>query len=481
MTTRTWSSYQTAIFDFVENGTGNAVVQAVAGSGKTTTIVEALSRVNGSSIFLAFNKAIAEELKSRGVNARTFHSLTYSPVMRFKGARNVETNKLRRLVDDHVGDYDASLYGQFMLKMVGLARQAGIGCLVEDVTSEWVALADHHGIELASDEAEFDVAIQMSRQLLRWSNASKLVDFDDLLYVAVKDGVKLDKFDFIFVDEAQDTNAIQRAILRKIMHADSRVIAVGDKAQAIYGFRGSDANSLSLIQSEFGAVELPLTVSYRCPVAVVEHARQWVSHIESAPDAPAGKVTYLNDEWDHRLFQPTDLVVCRRTKPLVKLAYSLLAKQVGCRIMGKEIGEGLVNLIEKQKAKGIDALVEKLSNWASRESEKAIAKKQEEKAATINDKVEAILCLIDGLPETDRTVPALVRLIQRLFADVKGVTTLATIHKAKGLEAKRVLWLDYGYVSKWAKLDWQKEQEANLRYVATTRAQEELVLLDDRA
>ncbi len=477
--TRTWSPYQLAIFNFVENGSGNAVVQAVAGSGKTTTIVEALKRVKGSSIFLAFNKSIAEELKSRGVNARTFHSLTYSPVTRSRGARTVNQNKLYQLVDKHLGEWDRSLYGQFMVKMVGLARQAGIGCLVADEENEWVAIADHHNVELQKDEADFATAIRYSRKLLEWAYQSRDVDFDDLLYFAVRDGIKLDKYDFVFVDEAQDTNAIQRAILRKIMHDDSRLVAVGDKAQAIYGFRGADSNSLGLIQSEFGAIELPLTVSYRCPVEVVKFAQQYVSHIEAAPNALAGKVTNLGGDFQLADFAPTDLVVCRTTKPLVSLAYQMLGKQIGVRIMGREIGEGLKTLIEKQKAKGIDALIEKLEKFATRETEKAIAKRQEDKASAVQDKVDAVLCLIGGLPETDRTVPALIRLIDKLFSDQRGVTTLATIHKAKGLEAKRVFWLNSSECpSKWARQDWQKEQEKNLCYVAVTRAIEELVLIE---
>lgn len=97
---KTWSPLQTAIFNLIEdpNG-GNAIIEAVAGSGKTTTIVEGVKRARGTTIFLAFNKSIAEELKSRGVNARTFHSLTYGPVTQHKGVRTVEIDKLRRLCD----------------------------------------------------------------------------------------------------------------------------------------------------------------------------------------------------------------------------------------------------------------------------------------------------------------------------------------------------------------------------------------------
>lgn len=77
---RIWSPNQETIFDFAVNRTGNSIVEAVAGSGKTTTMVETQTRIMHkrlSNIFLAFNKSIATELKNRGVNARTFHSLTY--------------------------------------------------------------------------------------------------------------------------------------------------------------------------------------------------------------------------------------------------------------------------------------------------------------------------------------------------------------------------------------------------------------------
>jgi superfamily I DNA/RNA helicase len=158
----------------------------------------------------------------------------------------------------------------------------------------------------------------------------------------------------------------------------------------------------------------------------------------------------------------------------------MLAAGVGVRIMGREIGEGLKTLIEKQKAKGVDALIGKLEKFRERETEKATAKGRDDKAAAVGDKVDAVLCLIQSLPETDRTIPALTRLIDRLFADVRGVTTLATIHKAKGLEAARVYWLNSSQCpSKWARKPWQQAQEANLCYVATTRAQEELVLIEE--
>ncbi len=477
---RTWSTYQNNVFDFVEHGTGNAIVEAVAGSGKTTTIVEALSRVQGASIFLAFNKSIADELKARGVNARTFHSLTYSAVTRFKNTRQVDADKLRRIVRAEFKGNDEVLYGSFVTKLVGLARQLGVGCLVPDVQQVWLDIATLHDLELDNDAADLGRALELASELLSLSNASPMVDFDDLLYLAVKEGLSLPKFDFVFVDEAQDTNSIQRAILRKILKPGARMVAVGDPAQAIYGFRGASSNSMDLIADEFDCTRLPLTVSYRCATSVVNHARTWVDHIEPAPNAPEGVVEDLGTAWKPQVFQQGDLIVCRTTKPIVALGFTLLRNRIPAHIMGKEIGKGLKTLIEKQQAKGIDHLIQKLEAWGEREAEKARAKQDEAKVEQVYDKVDTIMVLIDGLGENRRTVPALLETIDQLFADAVGAVTLATIHKAKGLEADTVYWLNSSQCpSKWARQPWQQQQERNLCYVAVTRAKHTLRLIED--
>lgn len=496
--TRTWSPYQNTCFDFIANGRGNAIVKAVAGSGKTTTGVEMVKRIpTGSHIFLAFNKSIADELKGRGINGRTFHSLTFSPVTRAKGCSNVESNKLRLIITDAVNNdeqnmprspalnfmskRDSQMYGNFIVRLVGLARNSGVGCLCQNIPEVWQGLVEYHDLELDNEAATIERGIELAMQLLEWSNRSALLDFDDLLYFAVKDNISLPKFDYVFVDEAQDTNAIQRAILRKIMKAGSRLIAVGDPAQAIYGFRGADSNSMDMIAQEFGAVELPLTVTYRCATSIVEYAKQWGTDIEAAPGAAEGVVKNLDQSWKHEDFLGSDLVVCRTTRPLIALAYQFLRARIPARVMGKDIGEGLKALVKKMNAKGIDALVEKLEAFTEREYQKFIARGSEAKAEAVRDKTDSVMCLIEGLPETDRTVPALLATIDDLFNDRRSGVTLATIHKSKGLEADRVWWLNASACpASWAKQPWQKQQERNLCYVAATRAKAELVMFEER-
>lgn len=477
-----WSNYQANIFNFVQNGTGNAVIQAVAGSGKSTTIVEAMNRIPASktAIFLAFNKAIAEELRSRGVNARTFHSLTYMPVTQFKKVRNVEMSKLRILARDNMSGNDESLYSSFCQRLVGLAKQVGMGFLTQDIESNWMDIVDHHQLELDSEGADLYRAVELSRKLLQWSNESSLIDFDDMLFLAVKEGLVLPKFDFVFVDEAQDTNQIQRALLRKILKPTSRIVAVGDSAQAIYGFRGADSDSLNLIRDEFNCIELPLTVSYRCPTSVVKLAQQWVPSIESAPGAAEGTVATLG-EWNTNILAANDLVVCRTTRPLISLAYRMLRDRQPVRIMGREIGQGLIKLVEQMRARGIDALITKLGAWSERECEKARAKQNDGLVQSIQDRADSIICIAESLPETERTVPGLIAVINTLFSDVANATVLATIHKSKGLEANNVFWLNSSQCpSKWAKQPWQVAQETNLMYVAVTRAKKTLIMIEDK-
>lgn len=479
--TREWSPYQRSIFDFAASGQGNAIVKAVAGSGKSTTVEAAVRCVTGSHIVLAFNKPIATAMTLRGVNGRTFHSLCFSPVMRHKQQQNPTTTKLRDIVDEALTGSEARMYGQFIVRLVGLGRNAGIGCLEPDLPETWLSLIEHHDLELDSQFGKIERAVELASELLEESYASPLVDFDDMLYLAVRDGLSLPKFDNVFVDEAQDTNAIQRAILRKIMKPTSRLFAVGDPAQAIYGFRGADSNSMQLLADEFNCIELPLTVSYRCPASVVAYAHKWVAHIEAAPGAPEGSVMDLGDAWSPSHFEARDLIVCRTTKPLIKLAYQLIKMRVPAHIMGKEIGAGLASLINKLNGKGIEGLVEKLFAWSTREHEKAIARKKEAKAETIIDKRDAVLTLIDALEENDRTVPALLRLIDTMFTDTKRGVTLVTIHKSKGLEAERVFWLNASQCpAKWARQEWQQQQERNLCYVATTRAKSKLFLMEEK-
>src|SRR5208337_783141 len=371
-----FSIYQNAIFTFLAEQKRNLVVRAGAGSGKTTLLTEIVKRLAGRTIFLAFNKAIQVELERRGVFAKTFHGLVYAPVTRFYSTMSraqVDANKVRNLIRERYTDADQRTYGAFVFKLVGLAKNSGMGFLMDDTEQNWDELAAKHDLEIEDAKGSYGQALVLSRSMLEISNQAAmngLLDFDDLLFLAVKEGIKLPTFDNVLVDEAQDTNAIQRAILRKIMHDSSRLVAVGDPSQGIYGFRGADHDAMDLIKSEFNAEELPLTVSYRCATAIVKYASQF-GVIEAAPGAAEGVVRTVKREgyeWVQSM-AAGDLAICRLTKPLIELAYDLMVARKPAYMMGREIGEGLVNLIKKQQAKGVANLIEKLDASTDREIE----------------------------------------------------------------------------------------------------------------
>lgn len=476
---KVWSSLQEAIFNKIERGEGNVFVNAVAGSGKTTTIVEATNRCgNRTRIFLAFNKAIADELRARGVFAKTFHALCITPVSRFKGAKDVDTRKMVRLTKAMGVPYH---YGSFVRKLVGLGKQAGVGCpgMATNEKRTWMRIISHHNLELDSEFATIEQAVAYAEDLLDESNRDPGYDFDDMLYLVVKENLQLDKFDFIFVDEAQDTNALQREILRKMMHDGTRLVAVGDPAQSIYGFRGADSTAIEVLCEEFECETLPLSVTYRCDRAIVQYAQQWVPDIQAREGAEQGVVKSL-DSWDLDMFESTDLILCRTSKGLLSLGLRMIKNQIPVQILGKEIGEGLRSLIKRMDTQDLDILSQRLVEWRDREMTKSLKDEDENAAQNIQDKADAILAMIDGMPEGQRTMVHLNSAIDYMFDPKQTAVRLATIHKAKGLEAPRVFWLNRKMCpSKWAKSTWQKQQELNLCYVATTRAKHELYMIED--
>lgn len=475
-----WSIYQQDIFNFVKRSTKSALIQAVAGSGKTTTIVEATKHAQGQVVFLAFNKSIATELKQRKVNARTFHSLSYGAVLRHRNVKEVCGNKTNELVRKHFSSKAAYIYGSFLDKAISLAKAEGVGCLVPDEPSIWYHLIDKHGLTFESDEpdASIEQAVELCSKTLKLSNESREIDFDDMLYVPVREGLSLPKFDVIFVDEVQDTNAIQRAILRKIMKSNSRIIGVGDRSQAIYGFRGADSNAMDLLAEEFDCVQFPLSVSYRCAENVVIAAREYCNHIECSDNAKLGSVQSLGTKWTTENFRAGDLVVCRTTRPIVSLAFKMLKEGKPVYVYGRSLSQGLTSLIKKFKTNNLEDLEAKLGMWSRAEIEKAVAQQNDAKAEAIYDKVETIKCLTQSLDE-GADVAQLLTVIDELFREKSHCTMLSTIHKAKGLEAETVYWLNASECpSPWARQAWQREQEINLCYVAVTRAKTNLIKIE---
>ncbi len=484
------STYQQAFFDWVQTGTGSALVNAVAGSGKTTTIVQSLSLISDDQdvLFLAFNKKIATELQARvpkHVMAATFHSRGYAAWRRHTGGSvsAPDGNKSRELVRRYFSQFEAEAFGGTICKWVSVAKSAGIGAIMDDNEDNWFALAAHYDIELPEGDESRRRIVEAARRLLSLSVAAAMerssrIDFDDMLYMPLLKDAPFDKVDWLFVDESQDTNAVQLAILRRMLKPGGRLVAVGDPRQAIYGFRGADAAAMNNIRAAFNCCELPLTISYRCAQSVVRLAQSIVPHMQASATAPEGEVLTL--DMDKVTFKNTDVIICRNTAPIVELAYQLIGKGVGCKVLGREIGAALATLINKLEGANLDDMLTKLDTFTERESAKFLSKGQEQKAEAVKDRAECIRAIATNLPESSRTTSALLSAIDRMFSDDSGtgLLTLCTAHKSKGLEWDRVFIYRADLMpSKYARQAWQQEQEKNLQYVAWTRAKRTLVFI----
>lgn len=486
---------QQAFIQALVHGIENIALVARAGTGKTTTIIlgvnaYAAAKPEAEILVCAFNKAIADEvahkLKQAGhtdwrkVQAGTIHSMGFG-LVKFVFKPTVNEYKVRELIrtknDPLYEQYEAQI-----AELVRLAKGAGFGFFPDVQIGDaraWYELADHFDVNGLEDTSDMDRVVEAAQTIYRMSlEQTNVVDYDDMiLFPLVKNlRVKFTK-DLVILDEAQDTSRARQALARKFVKPHTgRMVVVGDDRQAIYGFAGADAAALPNMIENLSAVTLPLTMTWRCPQAVVREAQRLVPDIVAAEGAIEGEVLTLQEM--PKDLQTTDAVLCRNTAPLVALAYSLIRAGKACKVEGRSIGEGLAKLAGRWKVTSIDMLLRKLDDYKAREMQKAMAKGQERKMEEIEDRVATLVEICNAvLAQGKHNVTDVQDFIRNLFADgATNVITLATYHRSKGREWQRVYLYEHTKrcPTPYAKQAWQKQQEANLAYVAITRAQQTL-------
>lgn len=554
------------LFDKLKTpGPPHVIVEARAGTGKTTTLICGLQKIRGevpgvdvlkdpwkpelgtwrkeiepspqqravwdamaesrgagSVCFVAFNKSIATELQARvpkGCEAMTMHSMGFRACQAAFGKLKVDQYRVQDIIADLLGKDIRDLRKdkletvKAVEELVGLCKMNLVGffggnlhttaanannsiCWDETLTE----LASHYDVELNGNRREiFDLVPQVLERC-KAVHVDRCVDFDDMIWLPVVRSLNLTKYDLLLVDEAQDLNRCQQQLA---MAAGRRLILCGDPKQAIYGFAGADSQSMArmedvLSRTDRGCVRLPLTVTRRCGKAIVREAQKIVPDFEAFETNPDGRVLHalykteqtveVNDPSRpttksenagyHRLVQDGDMCLCRVNAPLVSQCFRFLKAGRKANIQGRDIGQGLIKPLKKLKATDVVDLVAKLDDWHAKERRKEEAKRNpnEAKLIALQDKLDCLLCFTEG----QETVEAVVKKIESVFTDDKtspGIK-LSSIHKAKGLEAKRVFFLmpkEGPCPHPMAKTAWAKEQEQNLLYVGITRAIEDLV------
>jgi len=476
---------QERIFLFTKKRQENVLIKAYAGAGKTTTIVEAVKQLpmDKSIMFLAFNKHIQEELKTKlpeGVRCYTTYGLGVSAIKRkygdriqfdeFKADKIIQKKAKNWKLDEEMKEEDIFFYLNDIKKLANLCR------LTLTLKPEYVSyVADRYDIPINKPK---DIK-RVLKVLDVMSTDRKTYDFTDMIFLpAIDNSIWFFPQDYVFVDEVQDLNRCQIRIIEKVLKHDrktkklqGRLICVGDFFQGIYGFNAADEKSFEWFEKFPNTKTLPLSVSFRCSQAVIRKAQEIVPDIKALPDAPEGSVREGNVLEEA---QSGDFVLCRTTMPLVKLFFEYLTQRKKAIIKGSDIGVHLIELIGK--INNIDALIRfweaELQTYRHDLKKEGILNPKEHSGyTTLEDKVDTLLFLA-------RLADSILDLkykIKSIFTDeIQGIV-LSTVHKIKGLEANRVFIIRPDLLPMQVSKPWQAIQEKNLQYVAYTRARLDLI------
>lgn len=511
------SVQQQAIVEEGRTGNGSILIEALAGTGKTFTLLQLLRVLRGSTALTAFNNKIAEELEEKvtkaGItNARvgTCHKYGFEAVRKAmpgirlegKGKGRAGYYKFDKIAAQL--NIPSEMQG-FVKKAVSLAKQRAIGflCAFND-REAWLDLVFHYSLDeaLFGDEKNGHVehdpvkreaylrdALQFACKALKLevklAIEEKICNFDDMIYLPLVLGMEVQKYDNVLVDEAQDTNPARRELVKAMLKPNGRAIFVGDRNQAIYHFAGADNDSLDVIQREFACKTLPLTMTYRCAKAVVAVAQQFVPEYEAFETNNQGSYVEMDETaFDAIQLNPVeDAIICRNTKPLIDVAFGLIRRGIACRVEGKDIGKDLIKLVKRfeRRSETLSELEDNLVQYRDEESDALNTQGKEMAAESLCDRVDTILAIIGFLPR-HAEITNLIAKIDEMFEDTKAgevsnKVLLMTLHRSKGLEWKRVfIWGRNKFCpSKRARTPDEVAQEAHLQYVGITRAIDTLV------
>lgn len=521
-----WSNYQNVIFEAAAKTTESLAINAVAGSGKTTTLVEVARNVptysDENSIFpnsilcLAFGREIAKVLDARmnvvnpSAQVCTFHVLGLRTWGRFAPGCKLDKGKwgdvlrdpftqlwpisdtagIKQLASLAMADGLVPDVAKFteeerkawdeLPKRLPVSLASWVSGIVPDDAQSWECLSQKYALDATAD------VIMATRRALALTLATSLQDvsFDDMLYAPFSYQVTAAQtYDVIIVDEAQDVNAIQAELISRTLVPGGRVIIAGDPDQAIMGFRGCLEDAFHSLAGRFKCRELPLSVSYRCPRAVVRRAQQYVERIEHAPSAPDGNVLDRGLRWVSSEFRAQDdVILCRNIAPLVNLRYQLREEGVPCHVTGDGIPvAAIVKLAKRTGAADYVRLESYLDQYFEERSQRWGA--LDSRLGALDDHRKIILTCARRLKSKGNFMQALVAEIENSLREERASSLeLSTIHRAKGREWKRVfiLGMKRYMPSRYATQPWQQEQERHLAYVGITRAKCELHFIDEK-
>lgn len=455
-------------------------------SGKTTTLIELSRRTppTRDSIFLAFNKSIANELANRlppDRKAQTLHSCALGALRRaFKLQIDISENKYFQMALNELKWPEKLPVKQKMSlcgKVARLYDLMRVNCLYGDseaVFNLGLRYGEEVGDQIVSQALSLhNIATQFSDRFFFSAGGKIKMDFTDMLTYAIKYVPKSEfrQYSVVMTDEIQDLNPLQYQLIQRLKSPRGRLIGVGDQRQSIYSFQGSNLDTLNAIKNAPNTVSLPLSMTYRCSKAIVNEAlKVFPNGIEAAPFAKDGIVR----DGSLSEAQIGDFILCRNNAPLVDAFIGLLKQGKRAQILGKEFGNEVIELIDSVNE--IWDLEKKLVNFEDNLKAKGISNPMKVSSyQELDDRVNVLISLYLHYQSLEKVR----EVIQEMFTDRPDFSqqiTLSTIHKSKGLESNRVFFLNPELIpSKFATSELELYAENCLKFVAITRAKNELI------
>lgn len=312
----------------VDHPGGPLLVLAGPGTGKTTTLIEAVvDRIDNRGLtpeqvlVLTFSRKAADELKSRiaarlgrttaTAPAMTFHSFCYALVREFQGPESY-ANPLRLLsapeqdamIQELVNGTGASDWPKGLQPAL---RTRGFAGELQAIMAKARSLAmDAVDLSQVAKTAKRDDWLAAARFFQEYAEVSALtnsIDYSDLVFQALAiardpehQDVLRKRFALVVVDEYQDTDPLQVQLLQAIAGDGHDLIAVGDPDQSIYAFRGADVGGILDFPRDFAT---PAGVA---PIKALGSTRRFGSNILAASRAIIGKVG-VSGHLDQKAFE----------------------------------------------------------------------------------------------------------------------------------------------------------------------------------
>lgn len=569
----------------------NIMIDALAGTGKTTMLKHLSSFIKPGEkwLYLVFNKKNQVESSQAfpsGVDVLTTHSFLGQLLSKSGKEAGGETQlppegqKWRKIwkvadsvmsldwpsIDSHLnyrnrktGEWTSPFHWKaksFTTKLADLGKAYALDPTKPETAQQLEKIIIQHGLDpdlsterINQDKIYTPEMIKMCMEIMRLTMPQALKgrndemynyrDQDDTLWFAALNADKIrwnpHGYKVVLMDEVQDFNECQLIMAQKLREAGCRVIGVGDPNQAMYGFRGANAQAFSKLKDIIGSGQSQaLPINFRSGGNIIDWVKNntHVKNLQAAPhllgkgavyadggtNPPVNYNDFLNsvtnEFQENRKTKEATAIICRTNSPLGHAALHFLKNNVEFQIVGKDLSRDLVDLIKKttkNKPENVDienyrkelsGYVEELEErWANKISKRDELKdikefagvlfavlyflaekeyKEDEKSRPITTVKDFQLYLerkLGGLdPDSVEDAAKLKR------QDPRKVVTLTTAHKSKGLEWDRVFLMkpsEYNPEKPNIKTQEQAQQEMNAWYVAATRGRNTLMVSGD--